>query len=290
MKTLVIATDFSENAKHAAEYGYALATQFKADIVLCNAFIVPAEVPDAGLVTWPAMEYEELNKESRDELKDLKDFLLKNDHSFNFKPTISYINDSGSVADVLTALADKETPEVTIMATHGNNSLNTFLLGNHCRKMIDATRGLLMLIPSAAPIAPVKKIAFATDFKEPEKDLKIIYELIRVIKPLSAELLVTHITQGSWPDGKLRESFEQFLVDISNKADYPHIYYRIVRSDKPEKGLEWLCDHGQVDVLAMVHREHGFLSELLSISHTKKMAGLIHIPLLVIPENFIQKS
>jgi nucleotide-binding universal stress UspA family protein len=290
MKPFVIGTDFSENARHAAEYGYALATQFKANIVLCNAFIVPAEVPEAGLATWPAMDYEELNEESRDELKRLKDFLLKNDHNFSFKPAVSYINDSGSVSDVLTSLADKEDAGLTVMATHGNTGLNTFLLGNHCRKMIDATKGLLMLIPFAAPITPIKKIAFATDFKEPDKDLKIIYELIRVIRPLNAELLVTHITHGNWPDTKLRESFEQFLVDISNKADYPHIYYRIVRSDKPEKGLEWLCDHGQVDVLAMVHRESSFLSEILSLSHTKKMAGLITIPLLVIPESFAQKS
>ena len=146
-----------------------------------------------------------------------------------------------------------------------------------------------MLIPFATPVPPIKKIAFATDCNQPEKDVKIIDELIRVIRPLNAELLITHSTQKTWPDGKLRESFEQFLVDISNKADYPHIYYRIVRSDKPEKGLEWLCDHGQVDVLAMVHRQSSFLSEILNLSHTKKMSGLIRIPLLVIPENFTQK-
>ena len=78
MKTVVIATDFSDNAKHAAEYGYALATQFKADIVLCNAFIVPAEVPDARVGNLAGNGVlEELDKESKDELKGLKDFLLK---------------------------------------------------------------------------------------------------------------------------------------------------------------------------------------------------------------------
>jgi hypothetical protein len=132
--------------------------------------------------------------------------------------------------------------------------------------MIDATKGLLMLIPFAAPIAPVKKIAFATDLKEPEKDLEIIYELIKVMRPLKAQLLITHITKSDWPDTKLKESFEQLLVELSNKADYPHIYYRIVNQEKPEEGLEWLSDHGQVDVLAMVHRERGFLNGILNAS------------------------
>ena len=145
-----------------------------------------------------------------------------------------------------------------------------------------------MLVPSTAKITPIKKVAFATDFKDTEHDLKIIYKLIQTIRPLNAELLITHITHESWPETNLRKSLEQFLTEISNKADYPKIYYRIVRSDKPEKGLEWLCDHGQVDVLAMVHREHGIFSELIKGSHTKKMADITNIPLLVIPENFGQ--
>ena len=46
-----------------------------------------------------------------------------------------------------------------------------------------------MLIPFAAPIAPINKIAFATDFKEPEKDLKIIYELIGVDQAVKCRVI-----------------------------------------------------------------------------------------------------
>ncbi|HEY2581088.1 MAG TPA: universal stress protein [Mucilaginibacter sp.] len=285
MKTLLVATDFSANAKHAAEYGYSLAAQLKKNLILCNAFSVPAEVPDAGFVSWTASEYDELNKDSEEELKELKDSLIKNDHSFSFKPTISVVNELGSVTDVLNTLVEKGNIEMTVMATHGNGRLGTFLLGNHSRKMIDAAKGLLMLVPVVAAITPIKKIAFATGFTEREKDLQIIKELIEVIRPLNAELLVSHIIDKKWPGEKLRGSLEQFLEEISKKVDYPHIHYRIVRSEKPEKGLNWLCHHGQVDVLAMVHRGHGFFNEIINGSHTKKMADLISIPLLVIPEN-----
>jgi len=33
MKTFLVATDFSANARHAAEYGYNLAKQIKANII-----------------------------------------------------------------------------------------------------------------------------------------------------------------------------------------------------------------------------------------------------------------
>jgi nucleotide-binding universal stress UspA family protein len=286
MKTLLVATDFSANAKHAAEYGYSLACQLKADLVLCNALIVPAEVPDASLVVWPAMEYDELSNDSEEELKKLKDSLINSNDRYSFKPAISCENKSGSLTAVLDTLVERDDIELTVMATHGNDRLGTFLLGDHCRKMIDAAQGLLMVIPPAAAIVPIKTMAFATDFTEYESDLEIIKGLIQVIRPLNAELLITHIIDKKWPGEKFTNSVEQFVTEISNEANYPHIYYRIVRSERPEKGLEWLCVHGQVDVLAMVHRNHGFFSELISGSHTKKMAGVINIPLLVIPETF----
>jgi nucleotide-binding universal stress UspA family protein len=288
MKSLLIATDFSVNAKHAAEYGYFLASQLKEDIILCNTFFVPAEAPAAAMIAWPLIEYDELNEASGNGLKELKDSLLKNDHDFRFKPVIKCANEPGLLADTLNTFIEEGNIEMTILATHGSHGFDALIMGNHSRQMIGAAKGLLMLVPSTAKIAPIKKIAFATDFSDPDNDLEIIYKLIQTIRPLNAELLVTHITKESWPETNLRKSLEQFLTEISNKADYPKIYYRIVRSDKPEKGLEWLCDHGQVDVLAMVHRDHGVLKEIITGSHTKKMADIVDVPLLVIPETFGQ--
>lgn len=288
MKNLLIATDFSVNANHAAGYGYFLASQLKEDIILCNTFFVPAEAPQSAMIAWPLVEYDELNEASAKELNELRDTLLKNDHDFRFKPAIKCANEPGLLADTLNTFIEEGNIEMTILGTHGNTGLNTLIMGNHSRKMIDAAKGLLMLVPLTAKITPIKKIAFATDFRDPEQDLEIIYKLIQTIRPLNAELLVTHITHESWPETNLRKSLEHFLTEISNKADYPKIYYRIVRSDKPEKGLEWLCDHGQVDVLAMVHRDHGVLMEIINGSHTKRIADIISIPLLVIPENFAE--
>ena len=62
MKDVLIATDFSENARHAARYGYKLAKQLKVNVVLCNAFVVPAEILQAGAIVWPQYEYDDLIK------------------------------------------------------------------------------------------------------------------------------------------------------------------------------------------------------------------------------------
>ena len=285
MKTLLISTDFSDIATHAAEYGYNLAKQIKADVILCNAVIVPAEMPQAGVVVWPMEEYNVLMEDSDKELKKLKNHLEKTESQSSFRPLIKVINETGTLADVVNVIIADHDVDLLIMGTHGNSGLSHFILGDHSRKMIDGTIKPLLLIPPAAKNTPIKKIAFATDFKHPEEDLKAIYNLIPFARLLHAEILLTHVYNEKQQAPEFQEWLKQFLVDISNKANYPHIYYRMIKNSNTESGLDWLCEHGQVDMLAMVHRQHNFFDTLLKGSHTKKMADQVPVPLMVIPEN-----
>src|ERR1700693_3336994 len=104
MKKILIATDFSANAKRAAEYGYGIASQIKADVVLCNAFNVPAEVPQAGTLVWPQFEYDELLESANSELRRLNEYLKNNPGYSSFKPTITYTSAVGSVTDQITGV------------------------------------------------------------------------------------------------------------------------------------------------------------------------------------------
>jgi nucleotide-binding universal stress UspA family protein len=284
MKTFVISTDFSSVATHAAKYGYQLAKEVKADIILCNAVIVPAEVPQAGIVAWPMEEYNVLMEESNDELKKLKEQLEQYRIENSFQPPIKIINESGIHADVVNSVCQEHQAELVIMGTHASSGASHFIFGDHTRKMIDSTTAPLLVVPPGAKPGPVKKIAFATDFEKPEEDLKAIYNLLPLARLLNAEILITNVYNEEYHAPKSQEWVAQFMTDLSNKANYPHIYYRVVKNTNAESGLEWLCEHGQVDMLAMVHRHHNFFDNLFNGSHTKKIADKIALPLLVIPE------
>jgi nucleotide-binding universal stress UspA family protein len=284
MKKILIPTDFSDNATHAAKYGYALAKQIKANVMLCNAFIVPAQLPQAGIVVWPMEEYDTIIKESADELKALKNTL---DHSSTtgYKPVISLVNEMGPVISVVEDIISHHEIDMVVIGTHGADSLSTLLIGNHARKMINKAIRPLLLVPQGADFKAVKKIAYATDFKHPDNDLATIYKLIPIAKQLNAEILLTHVTDDKHPSAGFKKWLDDILMDLSNKADYPNIYYRIIKNREPEGGLDWLCEHGQVDILAMLHHPHGFFDNLLNKSYTQKMADHTTIPLLVFPEN-----
>jgi nucleotide-binding universal stress UspA family protein len=285
MKKILIATDFSANATHAARYGYNLASQAKANVVLCNAFTITTAIPEFGILTWPQVEYEELQKSSNTGLTGLKKELEGYQDGSSFKSEINCCSNIGSMIDVINEITSETEVELTVMGAHGSSKLDTLLLGNHARRMIDQTKTPLLLVPASAALKPVKKVAFATDLEYPDLDAEAIFELIPLLKRLNAELLLVHVYAGGHPNHKLDEHMQSLIIELSNKADYPNIFYRMVSSSDADRGLDWLCDHGRIDILVMAHHRHHLLNKIFIGSHAQKMADHIDIPLLVIPEN-----
>ncbi|MEO6851474.1 MAG: universal stress protein [Mucilaginibacter sp.] len=283
MKKFLFPTDFSANAKHALDYGYSLAKQVKANMMICNAIIEPAEVPQAGLVSWPAVDSEFLFKSSSHELEQLKKRLEIKAETTGFSPEITCEYESGTVMDVINHFGNDRDVALVIIGTHGSSGLSTLLLGNHTRIIIDEINKPLLLVPPSAVIAPVKKIAFATDFTNPADDMKCIHKLVALAKPLNSEILLTHIYNEDDHNGTFQHLIDKFMVIVADNANYPNIYYREIKAQQPVSGLDWLCEHGNIDILAMVHRSHNFIDSLFRGSQTQKMAKHIPIPLLVFP-------
>ena len=283
MKTILISTDFSPNAAHAAAWGYNLAKQAKANILLANAITIPAELPQPEMISWQSGDGDQAVNHSYDDLQKLKAHLEQNDYSETFRPSVDYVSEWGKVTDVIEHVTNKEIGLI-IIGKHGSDGLSTFVMGNHCSNLIDTANKPLLIIPPGTPIKTIKKLAFAFDFNHIGKEIKSIYEVIALAKALSAEVLLTHIFDTP-QSSSMKLMIDQLLTELSNKADYPHIYYRAITDSNAEQGLDWLCEHGHIDILAMNHGPYSFIDDILNLSHTQKMAAHITIPLLVYQVN-----
>lgn len=284
MKTILITTDFSADSKNAARYSFELARQIKANVLLCNAMIVPAEIPQSGVLAWPVDCYDELMADSLAELNRLKDELLSVVPAGGFKPVVSCINQAGTVCDVVEEAADKQRADLVAAGPHNSGGVGQWLIGNHLRRLIDSTRLPLLLVPANTTFREIKKIAFATDFNNMKQDLNSIYELVKIAETLDAGVLLVHIDDEPDSSGRMKHFLVDILRELAEKTGYAKIDYQLINNSRAVAGLDWVCKHGQVEMLAMVHRPHSLVVDLLSGSKTKKMAGHIHIPLLVFPD------
>jgi nucleotide-binding universal stress UspA family protein len=285
MKTILVPTDFSPAADNAARYALHLAKGMQAGIKLCNAFLVPLETPTASQVVWPLEDYTSVKYETTEELKIFAQKLMEQETVFGdtnaYHPVVEYLSEVGSVADVVADIVEEEKLPLVVMGMSGAGLVSRFVLGSSSRKMIEKARFPVLLVPPKFVFNGIKKIAFATDLSK--ADIDVINSISGLARSFNAEILIAHITDETYDKQEHQHKMDAFLSDITGKIDYPKIYYRHIKSMDVDHGLDWLTEHGQIDILAMVHRQHSIVDRIFVGSHTQKLARHIKLPLLVFP-------
>jgi nucleotide-binding universal stress UspA family protein len=282
MNTIIVPTDFSAHAENAARYAWQLAKCVNSCIILCNAFNVPAEEVMAAQVAWPLEDYNSMKEASALELKLLAVRLEKQaDETDDNVPSISCVNQAGSVTDVVGALAVKERAVLVVMGTSKSGGLVRFLWGSKRNSLIEDVQVPLLMVPENYNYKSLKRIAFATDWNE--SDIEILQTLASLARYYNAAILITHVSDNEETDWLKNGNAYEFLNRVTCRVNYPNIYYRQIRNDDIDKGLSWFSESGNIDMLAMVHRRHPLIEKLLIGSHTKTVAKYNQVPLLVFP-------
>jgi len=288
MKTIIVLTDFSDNAASAAQYALHLAKKVNANLLLCNTFPVHAQMPAAYAFGWPAEEYNVLNAESTTGLNELKKLLddqvdgarLNNGHH----PKINILSFGGDINEAVNEAARQTEVNLVVAGMHNKDLLSGILLENHVNSLINSLNYPLLLIPPDYHFEPIKKVGFATDMHVVENDMKALEKLTSLIRPLFSEILLTNVDNEGVQDIEFMHWKAGILKDITDKLDYPYFDYSVLRSQSIENGLNYLCEHNGIAMLAMIHHRHSFLDRIFKRSYSKKMAEKINIPLMIFPE------
>lgn len=285
MKTIIALTDFSPNGTHAAHYALQFAKSLKANLLLCNAYLVPAEIPSAYTIGWPIEEYDLLSEESADMLKLLKSQLetwnetLQNDEGFN--PKIDIHSSFGAVTTIVRNIASENEIALIVAGTHENSFLGDILSGNNVSIMVNNIDLPLLIVPPNATFKNIKKVAFATDLKFAAEDMAALNLLNNITKQLGAEILLANIYDEQEHTPLFGKYLEDSLIALAEKGNFEKISTKVLIDDKPEKGLMALCKNEQIDILTMVHHDLNTFERMFKGSHTKRMVESIAIPLMI---------
>ncbi len=280
MKTILVPTDFSLPAENAARYAMHLAQITGAGIKLFNAVLIPAAAPMASQVAWPLYDFDEACNCSSKEMIELIERLKATEMEGTYNRPVDCEVTTGMAGEMLATTAVKDRACMVVMGMSGAGSIEHFFLGSTSQYMIANSRVPLLLIPKNYKFKKIERIAIATDLNKKETDL--IQSVASLARYFNADVLLCHVT-----DDKYEEEHEQeihaFLREVSNTVNYDKIYYRHIKSMDVDHGLEWLAEHGMIDMVCVVHRKHGFWANLFGRSHTKHLAEHIDMPLLVFP-------
>ncbi|MCX2477277.1 universal stress protein [Pedobacter sp. MC2016-05] len=285
MKTLLVATDFSENANQAADYACKFAGQLCSNVQLIHASSIDTDSPLQ--VIWPIEDQETMIARNDAQLETfsakLRDSVAASSGPDGYVPAIRVRSAAGEIGDLIRETVQLEDIAMVILGLSGNGDLKRLIQGSCSRDSIDFAEYPLMLIPKNVKFAPVKKIAFATDLSI--SDMEIIQLLALLAAKLNAELLIVHVI-GNREGQQLTQRIDTFMKELKSRVNFNQMYYENVYQSKLEDGLNWLSDHGGTNIVAVIHRKHSSTSNVLHSSHAQKMARHTNLPLIVIPEGY----
>lgn len=282
MKTFLLPVDPAASSNQPILYGYKLARQLKANVILFNAALSPANMTQLYGQEWLEEEEITMPENCMENLLQVKEALELNSDMLMFRPMITCLDAKGKLFTAVKNIVVNKRVDLIVL---GTKEAAMFLSEFQSRKMTGSTSRPILLVPPDVSSRPVKRIAFATDFKDREVDLAAVHSLIQLARPLMAEILLIHIGKEGEEGHQFQHWINKFMIEISDKADYPYIRFSTIRNNLTETRLEWLAEHGQIDLLAMVQRSNDFMEKILRGSITQQLAGHIPVPMIVFPEN-----
>jgi nucleotide-binding universal stress UspA family protein len=263
MKTIIIPTDFSANARKAAVFAYEL---FGAEstYILLNAYEIPASTHSTMFMSLE----EELKKDAIRELENEKKELLA-------------LSDTEIKLGVIDSAVSDYKANFIVMGTHGATGLKNVFLGSNSYDLVTSTNCPVIVVPEKTKFAGANKISFAADLQRIDENV-VLRPIIDLVTSSEADLELIHIDTERNSES-IEEHIERLKLDRYFEA-VPHTF-RSELYDNIFDGLKGYVAKNGVDMLVLLARPKGILETLFLQSTSRDMVMTLGVPIMVLHDS-----
>jgi nucleotide-binding universal stress UspA family protein len=271
MKTILVATDFSDAARNASKYAVELAKKVKAKIIFFHAYHIPVTVSETPIM----IDYPELEETN---LELLKHERLMLDPENDLK--IEYISIAGFAVDEILDLEKKDKPDLIVMGMSGAGKFSEVILGSVSTALIGKTSTPVLVVPENAQFKSIERIALACDY-DIDPTSGVLEPLKKLAAVFNSSILIINLLKEN---EKVNTDKAIKGMMLENQLQEIEHTYHFPADDDFVHGLNDFADTHNIDILAIIPHKHNFLAKIFTESHTKKLAFHSHVPLFTIPE------
>jgi len=284
MATILVPTDFSDNATAALRYAIRLSEQMHAKIIVFHCSFISAYALSAATSEHQMtqiIEDDELHKLEKLQLQVKKAYQYwgKEDVPGSTECIVSY---NPMVVEKTLEVARSSHADLVVMGTHGASGIAKFFFGSNTSIMISRSNIPVLAIPETYEYSPLEKIAFASDLHDLSAELK---QLIPFARVNDAEVNVLYFDYGiDADDDKISHATQMIAATGYDKCSLE------VQKASLEKTLvkqvRQYIAKTKPDCLVMFTRERSLWDRLLLRgSKTEDMSAALTIPLLSFKKN-----
>lgn len=277
MKTILVPTDFSENAENALYYAIDIARKLNAKLILLNVYKIEyanSYVPADFII----VEKKDKKKESEIRFKAL---VLKVKHAG--KIACETLSIEGFEIDVILDTIKNKGIDLVIMGTKGESNFANSIFGSVTAKVIENASCPVIAVPQEASFKAIERITYASAYHK--SDLRSLQMVVEIFRAFNAKINVLHVIDSSGSEEDEKFDMEAFKKDVGQKIKYDKLHFQTLKSDDIENALEEYMNEGNTDMLVMSTHHRNFFDKLFGKSVTKHMVYHTSIPLMAFHYN-----
>jgi nucleotide-binding universal stress UspA family protein len=277
MKTVFIATDFSEAAHNASKYGVELASSIGANIVLFHAYTIPLSIPESYVIVRP----EEVKKSAEDYL--LEEVLKLRKSTMQ---SIDILAVEGDPVDmIINQIKNYEEPLVVVgMKGEGKNFRKLF--GSVASGLARKSFLPLFIIPETVIFKGYKNIALAID-DEITIELNGLSLIHKIGEIHSSKIYIVRALNNS---ENIVSELSLRSNAISGRLSPLQVEFAFPRGNDISHTILNFCKEREIDLLILIPHYHSVFERLFVRSETRKMIFETEFPLFLLPDVKVQKK
>jgi nucleotide-binding universal stress UspA family protein len=278
MKTIIVPTDFSNNADNAVKFAIQMSKMHYNKLIFTHVYSLPFLNPEAGMV-YDQSFYEaqriQADKALRAHIDKVYESMgMHRNLLLSELEVVEAISLSGGIEKV----HHKYQANLVIMGTHGATGLKKFFLGSNAADVIQNTSIPVITVPSHCAYKAINNVAYCSDFNNIENELK---EVVNFAKSFAASVDVLHIAKDKAASNNIE--IDPLIKKWQQINGYEKINLHIVQGAdniNVDEALKSLLTELDVDLLVMFHQQINFWKSLFEKSTTAELVYEWTAPIL----------
>lgn len=275
VKTILVPTDFSENAKAAFRYARAIAQQFDCRIYLAHAYL-PFH---SGFQSKNANE--KMETDAEEEATTNMTTFISDCWSGATESGVHTILTKSNLVDALSGWISESQADLIVMGTNGASGLGARVIGSHTFHVAKASTIPVLAVPETTRNFKLEHIAFFTDYRE--EDVTTLGYLKNLFGRVGSKCKVVHIYEpDDEPSDADRSKLGQWAEHLREQVGFKNLSWEIVYGEESAAMVEAVSDRHDADLLVLTLTDKGFLERLLEKSLARAIIHQAGTPILLV--------
>jgi nucleotide-binding universal stress UspA family protein len=277
MKTILVPTDFSNNANNALKYANDFAKAMNNKILLLHSYL--PLVGKYNMISGMVAEDIAIQKKSSEKK-------LEKVSSKYVKVPNSHLVKIGDPIDEIIDTAQKSKSQLIIMGTHGASGLKRILFGSNTSDVISKSNIPVLAVPQRYRFKKIDTIVYATDLNNTINELK---HIIPIAKQLSATIEVLNLNYSYDKNDDKKLLLEKKIKALSYKKILLIEQKATIEQTMIEQIKKYLVKR-KPELLVMFPEDKAWFDKLFISSKTEELANQIKLPLLSIRKKSVKSK